>query len=105
MNSMRTIRSNFDLAKMIFRNLSTILLIAAVAQELRKPKEARQWHGKVAWFVPYDFRIPTLGRIKSTLWAPENPSIIVPNVFGVGWTLNVGRLAYHLRGTDAGNPA
>ena len=46
---------------------------------------------------PYDFRTPTLGRVKTTIWAPENPSIIVPNVFGVGWTLNIGRLVYCLR--------
>ena len=89
-------RSRLDLVQMIFR-LSTILLVAAVVQELRNPKESRQWHGKVAWFVPYDFRPPTLSRIRVTLWAPENPSIIVPNIFGVGWTLNIGRLVYLLQ--------
>ena len=95
--SIRISRSKLDLIQMIFRNLATILLIAAVVQELRKPKESRQWHGRVAWFVPYDFRTPTLGRVKTAIWAPENPSIIVPNVFGVGWTLNIGRLVYLLR--------
>ena len=71
--SIRISRSKLDLIQMIFRNLATILLIAVVVQELRKPKESRQWHGKVAWFVPYDFRTPTLGRVKTTIWAPENP--------------------------------
>ncbi|HMO11142.1 MAG TPA: hypothetical protein PKB06_06500 [Actinotalea sp.] len=66
------------------------LAAVAVAQELRKPAEDRTWHGTVAGFVPYDFRMPTLERLKQRLWDPEG-SLIGPHVFGVGWTVNVGR--------------
>ena len=42
--------------------------------------------------MPYDFRFPTPERIKERFWNPESGSIINPRVFGVGWTLNVGRV-------------
>ena len=35
------------------------ITLAAVCQELEKPKEERQWHGKVG-LIPYDFRLPTM---------------------------------------------
>lgn len=68
------------------------LAAAAVVKELRLPSEERTWHGTVAGFVPYDLRLPTIARVKERLWAPDNPSIVVPHVFGVGWTVNAGRL-------------
>jgi hypothetical protein len=42
--------------------------------------------------VPYDIRPPTLDRIRERIWNPDNPQIIVPRVFGAGWTINLGRL-------------
>lgn len=68
-----------------------IIGLIAVIQELRKPAEERTWHGKVADFVPYDFRMPTLERVRSTYWNPEGP-IIAGKVFGVGWAPNLGAL-------------
>jgi hypothetical protein len=47
------------------------LLAAAVIQELRKPAELRTWHGAVAGLVPYDLRMPTAGRVRERLWAPD----------------------------------
>jgi len=73
------------------------LVEAALAQELRKPPESRTWHGTVAGFVPYDFRPPTGARIRERMWAPQEPRILVPHVFGVGWTLNLGRVVALLR--------
>ncbi len=73
------------------------LTAAAIAQELRKPAPERQWHGRVAGFVPYDFRIPTPERIRSSWWNPEAEQLLMPQVFGVGWTLNVGRIVRLLR--------
>ena len=64
----------------------TIALVA-VFQELEKPPEERQWTGSVGP-VPYDFRIPTISRIKETFWNEYDSRIIMPNVFGVGWTVN-----------------
>ena len=66
--------------------------VAAVTKELRLPASERTWHGEVAGFVPYDFRAPTMDRLKERLWAPADPEIFKPQLFGVGWTVNIGRL-------------
>jgi hypothetical protein len=83
-----------------------IIGVIAILQELRKPKDERTWHGKVADFVPYDFRMPTLGRVKDTYWNPEGP-IITSKAFGVGWAPNLGaltRMAKDWRATDDPTP-
>lgn len=72
--------------------VSAGLLGAAVAQELRKPASERTWTGKVAGFVPYDLRRPSLRRIVAEYWSPDDPRILMPHSFGVGWGINVGRL-------------
>jgi len=64
------------------------LTVAAVCQELEKPKEGREWHGKIAGFVPYDFRLPTVERIKEAYWNPYESRILSPEVFGIGWAIN-----------------
>ncbi len=74
------------------RWVSMGLAVWAIAQEARKPPDEREWHGQVAGFVPYDFRFPTVDRIRERLWDP-NGALITPQVFGVGWTLNLGRVA------------
>ncbi len=82
--------------------LAAVLAIAAVIKELRLPKEERTWHGALGGFVPYDFRMPTVEKIKYTFWNPDG-SIIVGRVFGVGWTINLGAVAAKVRsltGTD-----
>ena len=68
-----------------------VIGVVAIIQELRKPSDERAWHGKVADFVPYDFRMPTIERLRSTYWNPEG-SVISGKVFGVGWALNLGAL-------------
>ena len=82
---------------------TTGLAVAAVVKELRLPADERTWHGTVAGFVPYDFRLPTIDRVKEHLWAPDNPRILVPHVFGVGWTVNAGRVVSLVRGAIAQN--
>ena len=77
----------------IVKLASAALVVAAVAQELRKPSSERTWHGRVAGFVPYDFRPPTLERFREAWWDPDNPQIFTDRVFGVGWAINLGRLA------------
>jgi hypothetical protein len=66
----------------------------AVVQELRKPATDRQWHGKVGP-IPYDFRMPTMERIRARLWSPD-AAILQPQVFGVGWTVNLAALLRRL---------
>jgi hypothetical protein len=65
---------------------------AAIVQELRKPAKDREWHGTVAGFVPYDFRFPTVDRIKQRWWNPNTDQVLTPQVFGVGWTINWARV-------------
>ena len=76
----------------LIRLVGLALLVAALVQELRKPAAERTWHGQLGGFVPYDFRPPTLERVRARLWNPEDDRILVPTLFGVGWTVNVGRL-------------
>jgi len=76
--------------------LAAALAIAAVIKELRLPKEDRTWHGALGDFVPYDFRMPTVEKVKHTLWNPEG-SIVVGRPFGVGWTLNLGAIVAKVR--------
>lgn len=68
------------------------LAVAAVVKEVRTPAEEREWHGVVVGFVPYDFRIPTIARLKQRMWDPEGSHVINPRVFGVGWTVNLGKV-------------
>ncbi|MCG2799405.1 MAG: DUF5808 domain-containing protein [Cellulomonas sp.] len=67
------------------------LTVAAVVKELRTPAAERTWNGIIAGFVPYDFRVPTCDRIRERVWNPEGEHLVSPHVFGVGWTLNVGK--------------
>ena len=61
--------------------------LAAVCQELEKPAEERSWHGKVG-FIPYDFRLPTIERIREGYWNEDSPHVFSPEVIGLGWAIN-----------------
>lgn len=71
------------------RTLAWVALIAAVYQELRKPPAERTWHGKVGGIVPYDFRIPTIERVRSAYWDPTGDRVFTDKVVGVGWAVNI----------------
>ena len=72
------------------------ITIAAVCQELEKPKEERHWHGKLG-FIPYDFRLPTLERLKESYWNPDDNRIFTPEAIGIGWGINFFSLLEKLR--------
>ena len=61
--------------------------------ELRKPPAARTWHGPALGVVPYDLRPPTPARVRGRWWNPDDPRLFTPQVFGLGWAVNLGRLA------------
>ncbi len=42
--------------------------------------------------MPYDLRRPTVERVKSRLWNPDEPRLFVPKAFGWGWDVNFARL-------------
>jgi hypothetical protein len=67
------------------------LVVAAVATELAKPEAERTWHGRVIGLVPYDFRPPTLERIRDAYWNPASDRLFSDRVFGVGWAVNLHR--------------
>jgi len=77
-----------DLVKVI-RSLAWLALFGALYQELRKPPEERPWHGKVLGVVPYDFRVPTLQRLRDAYWDPGTDRVFSDGVFGVGWAVNL----------------
>jgi hypothetical protein len=67
------------------------LLIAAIADQLRRKRRKRTWHGRLLGAVPYDLRRPTWKRVRERVWNPRG-SLIGPTVFGVGWSINLRRL-------------
>jgi Family of unknown function (DUF5808) len=81
----------------LLRLVSAGLVVAAVVKELRTPSEERTWHGVVAGFVPYDFRFPTVARLREQIWAPEDEHLLKAHPFGVGWTINLGRVVALVR--------
>lgn len=78
----------FSLRK-LWRLVLVVIGVIAIVQELKKPPKKRTWHGKVGDLVPYDFRLPTVERIRATHWNPDGP-ILPGKAFGVGWALNLG---------------
>jgi hypothetical protein len=84
-----------------FRRFVTLaslgLVVAALIEQLRRDPDERTWEGAVAGIVPYDFRVPTLERARSRWWNTDDDRVFVPQVFGVGWTVNLARLAKLVR--------
>jgi hypothetical protein len=78
----------------LLRLIGVALFVSALADQFRRPKEERTWHGEVAGMVPYDFRWPTLTRVRERWWNPDDPRLFTPHVFGVGWSLNLYRLVH-----------
>ena len=78
--------------KDLYRLARTAVWLAffgAIYQELKKPDAERTWHGKVAGIVPYDFRLPTIERLRAAYWDPGSDQIFSDRVFGVGWAVNI----------------
>jgi Family of unknown function (DUF5808) len=81
---------------------TTLLLTfvgAAVTEQLRLPPEERTWHGNIAG-IPYDFRLPTVERLRATVWNKDNPQLLVPQAFGIGWTFNLYPLLHPKNNTE-----
>lgn len=80
--------------------IALALTAAAIIKELRLPKDQRTWNGLLAGFVPYDFRKPTMDRMREAFWNPGG-KLIVGRPFGVGWTLNLGAVVAKFKGTPS----
>jgi hypothetical protein len=77
----------FRTRNIIIAILTALVVAAAIREQLRLPPEERSWHGDIAG-IPYDFRFPTLERLRSTFWNADDPRLFVPRAFGVGWDIN-----------------
>ncbi len=42
--------------------------------------------------MPYDWRRPTVARIKERWWNRDEPRLLTPKAFGWGYDLNLARL-------------
>ena len=85
----QTVRNETNAFFWLLRTATFAALAGAIYTELRKPPEERTWHGKLLGFVPYDFRMPTLERIRQAYWNPRSPKIITDRPIGVGWAINI----------------
>ncbi|MFC2032765.1 DUF5808 domain-containing protein [Chloroflexota bacterium] len=72
------------------------LAVSAICQELEKPKIERNWYGKIAGFVPYDFRMSTIAKLKESWWNSYDSRVFTPRVFGIGWAINFPALLERL---------
>lgn len=84
-----TARNEIDSLMWLLRMAVLGAVVGAVWTELRKPPEQRTWHGKVAGFVPYDFRIPSIEQLRQAYWNPHSPKLFTDRPLGVGWAVNI----------------
>jgi len=80
-------KRNTKFRGMIIGIVSTALLTGAMIEQLRRPKGARTWYGNILG-IPYDFRRPTLEKLRKTFWNEKTSQILVPQAFGMGWSIN-----------------
>lgn len=66
----------------------TTLMGMAIGEQLRLPPQERTWQGKI-FGIPYDFRKPTLERLRATFWNADNDDLLAPKFFGMGWDFNL----------------
>ncbi|SRR5258708_1867633 len=69
---------------------------AAIVEQLRMSPEERTWHGNIIG-VPYDFRMPTIEKIRANIWNENTSNILMPRAFGMGWDINFYPLFYPKR--------
>ena len=77
----------------IWRTIATAFTVATIVYAIRTKQPSGQFLR-----VPYEFRIPTWRRFRERFWNPEDARIFTPQVFGVGWSVNVFQLVKLLRG-------
>ena len=91
MGRKRKLRKKVGRLEALMWGAAGALVATSVARELRRPPAERTWQGRVVG-VPYDYRPPTVERLRSTWWAPEDERLFVPTAYGLGWDLNLGRV-------------
>lgn len=77
-----------------------IVAVLSLRRQLSLPPEDRTWRGYV-FGIPYDYRVPTIDRVLERLWNPDDRRLIVPHVWGIGWTLNIYQVVERIRSLRA----
>lgn len=90
--------------KWLFRLAALAVTALAILDQLVRNREYRDWRGSV-FGIPYDFRPPTLERIRERWWNETDPRLFTPHVFGVGWSINLARLKPSSAGDSDARPA
>ncbi len=88
----------------LIRTAVLAAVAAAIYTELRKPPAQRTWHGKLGGMVPYDFRMPTLQRLRDTYWDTRSSRIFTAQPIGVGWSVNVAAILKRMGVLGQRNP-
>ena len=91
-----TARSELGDLMWLLRMAVVATVLGAVYTELRKPPEQRTWNGKLLGVIPYDFRLPTIERLRAAYWNPASPKVFTPRPLGVGWAVNIPTLLRRL---------
>jgi hypothetical protein len=63
------------------------LMGLAIREQLHMPPEERTWYGTL-YGIPYDFRRPTIERLREAFWNKDTARVLVPQFFGIGWSIN-----------------
>ena len=83
----------------VLRSVGAAFVVATIVYAIR----TKQAEGRFL-LVPYDFRVPTLQRIRDSLWNPDDPRLFAPRAFGIGWSVNLYRVLRYLRGDGEESP-
>ena len=82
-----------------WRTIATAFTVATLVYAIK----TRQSHGRFL-MVPYEFRVPTVQRIRDRFWNPDDARVFTPHIFGVGWSLNVYQVVRRLRNEGSETP-
>ena len=84
-----TVRTEVNAFGWLLRTVMLAAVAGALYQEMRKPPAERTWNGKLLGVVPYDFRLPSLQRLRDSYWNTGSDRIFTDRPLGVGWGVNI----------------
>ncbi len=84
-----TVRTEMDAFGWLLRTMVLAAVAGALYREMRKPAAERTWNDKLLGFIPYDFRLPSLQRIRDSYWNTSSDRIFTDRPLGVGWAVNI----------------
>jgi hypothetical protein len=76
------------MARRRLRNTVFTLLLAAYVVTAIKKQLNQAPQGSFAG-IRYDFRLPTLQKLRDTFWNKDTSQVVMPPAFGIGWALNL----------------